>query len=181
MKKCCKKKVVKNSEMLETVALVDKYVSHKIKNINIVLPILVTIITAILSYLFTAKINAENLKSAVCITICAVVVFAVILWAHLPVITRSVKKTKHKYCKDTFSPANLTQGAYFSDEEYVEQYEKYFQRTLTPTEKVAVSLLKSKINEMRFRTNCLVIVFILLIIGLFITVVLLLLALKGVG
>ena len=181
MKKCCKKKVVKSSEILETVALVDKYVSHKIKNINIVLPVLVTIITAILSYLFTAKIDIDNLKAVAFITIYGISIFVVILWAHLPVITRSVKKTKHKYCKDTFSPANLTQGAYFSDEEYVEQYEKYFQRTLTPTEKVAVSLLKSKINEMRFRTNCLVIVFILLILGLLITAVLLSFVLKEVG
>ena len=66
---------------------------NKIKNINIVLPILVTIITAILSYLFTAKINADNLKSAVCITICALVVFAMYMIMFLLFLRFAPKET----------------------------------------------------------------------------------------
>ena len=178
MRKHCRKQTKKQSEIFETVELVDTLVSHKLKNINVILPVLITILTSILAYFFTSKFDTSEITFVASTTIYGLFIFAVILWAYLPIVSRSLKKTRKKNIKTDFSPSDLARSAYMSDTDFIEQYKIYFNRSLTQKEQIAVSLLKNKINEMRFRTNCLCIAFGLLLSGIVVVIALLCLGLR---
>ena len=62
MRCCFKKQEAQEKELLETVAMVENLVSHKTKSINIVLPVLMTVVTPILTYLFTTKFEFDKVS-----------------------------------------------------------------------------------------------------------------------
>ena len=182
MRKCCRNPMIHDREVLDTVELVAKLVSHKIKNINVALPVLVAAVTPILAYFFTAQFELDAKIVVAVITIYVLLVWAIILWAHVPIVSRRKKKTVKKYTKGEFTPCNLTHSAYLSDEDYLKAYETYFNRELLSKEKITIMSLKNKINEMRFRTNCLAVVFGMLILGVVVVAIALLwFVFKGVG
>ena len=178
MRKCCKKKMKKREDILEIIELVDKLVSHKMKNINIVLPALMAVITPFVAYFFTDEIKLGNIKYAVFAIVYGLVIFLILLWAHFPVISRRTPQTKSRHLKEEFSPYNLVYSAYLSNTDFIKHYEIYFNRSLTQKEKISVSLLKNKINEMRFRTNCLAIAFGLIIAGIIFIIIFLVIGFK---
>lgn len=182
MRKCCRNQMVKNGEVLETIKLVDKLVSQKMKSMNVVLPILVATITPIIAYFFTKEFKSDQMLGVAFIIIYALVIWAFLLAAYLPTVSRPVKKTKIESAKGRFSPSNLTYSAYLSDGDFIKAYETYFNRELSSDEKTAVMLLKNRINELHYQTKCLSWAFNLLILGVIIVIVILIVVmLKGVG
>lgn len=182
MRKCCRNQMVKNGEVLETIKLVDKLVSQKMKSMNVVLPILVATITPILAYLFTKKFNPDQMLGVAIIIIYALIICAILLVAYFPMLSKRLKKTKIKRTKGQFFPSNLTHSAYLSDDDFVKAYETYFSQELSSDDRIAVMLLKKRINELHYQTKCLSWAFGMLIVGVIVVVVtLIVIMVKGVG
>ena len=168
-----------SNEVLEVVKSVDEIVSHKLQHINIVLPALMAIVIPILAYLFVTEIVEEQMITLAIATGFVLIIFGILLWAYMPIVSRSQTKTKSEYQNKVFSPSDLKLGCYLSDTDFATAYQTYFKKKLTVREETAILLLKNKMNELRFRTNCLVYVFSLCLLGCVIVfVALLLLMLK---
>ncbi len=176
-----KKWILRNSdsnEVLDVVKSVDEIVSHKLQHINIVLTALMAIVTSVLAYLFVVEIAKEQIVAVEIASLFALLIFGILLWAHLPVISRSQKKSKREYLNKVFSPSDLKLGAGLNDMDFLNAYQTYFKKKLTVQEETAVVLLKNKLNELRFRTNCLIRVFSLCLIGCIIVGVVLVMLIK---
>lgn len=168
-----------SNEVLEVVKSVDEIVSHKLQHISIVLTALMAIVTSVLAYLFVVEIAKEQMVAVEIASLFALLILGILLWAYLPVISRSQKKSKREYLNRVFSPSDLKLGAGLNDMDFLNAYQTYFKKKLTIQEETAVILLKNKLNELRFRTSCLVYVFSLCLLGCAIVfVALLLLMLK---
>lgn len=164
-----------SNEVLEVVKSVDEIVSHKLQHINIVLPALMAIVLPILAYLFVTEIVEGQMITIAIATGFVLSVFGILLWAYMPIVSRSQTKTKSEYQNKVFSPSDLKLGCYLSDKEFLDAYQAFFKKKLTIQEETSVVLLKNKLNELRFRTNCLVYAFYLCLLGCAIVLVALLL------
>ncbi len=158
-------------DVLKIVENIDKLVDHKIKNISVAASALVAAILPVLSYVLITETKSVSLF--IVVAIWAIGVILPIIWEHLPIITRKDKPTRKKYLKMPFSIDNLTLGAYYSNADYLNAYQKTFNRKLNEQEITAIMLLKNKLNEMRFRVNCLIVSFAVVLVGIVVFIVIL--------
>lgn len=169
-----------SNEVLSVVKSVDEIVSYKLQHVNVVLPALMAIVTPILAYLFVTKISKEQMVVFEIATLCVLLAFGILIWANIPLVSRSQKKTNKIDLEKAFVPSDLRLSAYLSDEDFLKAYQSFFGRAMTIEERTAVALLKNKINDLRFRVNCLGIVYGIILLGVLVVLVALVLLIAGV-
>ncbi len=157
-----------NKIVLESMA---KLVEEKIDACKTGLPLILTIITTIIAYLFVEKYSSQTLFSLVIIAM----VFLLLAFIALLLASFPNGRYKHINCfkKKTikFSPVNIVSYWELTNEQFIQRIQEYLDTDFTTHELLNAEILKEKINEYRFKSLLLKIAYGVLIVGAMILVV----------
>ena len=174
---------------LDIISEMDKLVDRKLSEVKSTVPVILTIVTAVIAFLVTLKISSDNfifLAVVILATILLLITFLYLLLIFYPVlklkksykISRMIDKKliniKSKIFGNTIGivPWDLKSYLKLPDEEFLVELEKYFKRSLTEVEIIKANFLKNKINELYWKRRILNSVYSILIIGTIIFIVL---------
>lgn len=131
--------------ILETLKQMEKMVDEKLANLKVATPILFTIITSVVAFLFVDDIADATLIKLYSGTI------GVLLIAFLVLLLSYFGKSSYKpivmNVDSIFSPYDLTSYCFLADEKFLESLSIYAGRILSENELLSASFLKQKINE----------------------------------
>ena len=134
-------------------------VNDKLNSLKYNLPILFTLVTALLAFFMTQKINFndESFKR----TWFILILILMIIFASL-ILSYNVKAHYEKENSKSkiyfFEPWDITSYWAMSDSEFISELQKYFDCDLTPNEKFKALIIKEKINEFRVKKIILTII-----------------------
>lgn len=173
---------LKELKELDIISEMDKLVDRKLSEVKSTVPVILTIVTAVIAFLVTLKVPSDNylfLAFVILATILLLITFLYLLLIFYPVlklkksykISRIIDKKliniKSKIFGNTIGivPWDLKSYLKLPDEEFLVELEKYFKRSLTEVEIIKVNFLKNKINELYWKRRILNSVYSILIIG----------------
>ena len=125
-------------------------VNDKLNSLKYNLPILFTLVTALLAFFMTQKINFNNesFKRAWFILILILmIIFATLILVYN--VKACYKKEKSESSIYFFEPWDITSYWAMSDSEFILELQKFFDCNLTPNEKLKAQILKEKVNEFK--------------------------------
>ncbi len=119
-------------------------------------PLILTITTSLIAFFFMEKYETENvLWLAILATVCLLASFVALLLTSFPnVIYKEVKQRSNKKRNTKtpeFNPSNVKSYVCLTSQQFDEKLQKYLGGELNLEQKLQVSLLKSKINEYRYK------------------------------
>lgn len=165
MSKEDRKNNLKSQELLNaTLIEMEKLVDDKLKNAKTFTPILFTIVTSVIAYLFVTEIEIGTSFSKICMVVLGIFFVAFVLMiasffgkVHYdatisPLVSEFAPHKFHTYC-------------YLSDDDFIKCLEIYANRELTDNEMLTVNFLKQKINEYLFRWKRIVVALVIVEIG----------------
>lgn len=145
-----------------------KLVEEKIDACKTGLPLILTIVTALIAFLFSSKYQSEIVFwFSIMALICLLLAFIALLLASFPSANYQgyesllVERKKIKF----FHPANLKSYQKISDERFIEALQQYLDTDLNEIEKLQADILKGKINEYRIKKHWLKVAYSVLIVG----------------
>lgn len=151
-------------------------IEEKLQACKTGLPLILTITTSLIAFFFMEKYETENvLWLAILATVYLLVSFVALLLTSFPKVIykevkqRSNKKTNKKRNTKTpeFNPSNVKSYFCLTSQQFDEKLQKYLGGELNLEQKLQVSLLKSKINEYRYKRELLKFAYGVLIAGAF--------------
>lgn len=146
-----KKRTASVNNLLEQM---EKQVDTKISNIKLFIPFIFVVITALLSFVLTSKMPADENSTRIVYIIAA----ALLLISFIALIV--AYKVKPYYEQDildedkrklNFCPTNIKSYWNLTDEEFITELEKYCNKELKENEKIKAKFFKQKVNEYRYR------------------------------
>lgn len=161
-----------------------KSVEKKLSEIRSIVPVILTVVTALIAFFFTQKIpTASREYFGMIAIICGylVLAFLSLIIAFYPKIvykkkyifnkkidkTISAKAAKIAGIEKQFLPWDISSYIKMDDEDFLLALEKYLDRKLTDEEKIRVNFLKQKINELRLKRYFLNIAYGIIFLGAF--------------
>lgn len=171
-----------NNEKINILDEMDKLVDRKLSEVKSVVPVILTIITAVITFLVSINVPKENelfWGFAILAIICSLMSFLYLLFAFYPVlrlkksykisadIDKKINSIKNKVSNSNTGliPWNLKSYIKIPDEEFLVELKKYLQRDLTEDEKIKANFLKGKLNELYWKRRLLNTVYAVLVIG----------------
>ena len=138
-KKCNPKS---ESFMAEVLERMEKMIDEKLSNLKTFIPILFTVITSVLAFLFVQDTPNEKTMKAYAF----VIIF--LLFAFISLILSYCVKNHYKAdTKETdidFSPYNLKSYCFLSDKDFSKKLSEYANRPLTEKELLTANFIKQK-------------------------------------
>lgn len=154
--------------MTEVLERMENMIDGKLSGLKTFIPILFTVITSVIAFLFVEEVADENLLRAY------MFVIAVLLVAFIVLIISYFVKNHYKAIKlETiveFLPYNLNSYCFVSDDEFLRKLSGYAERPLTAKELLSASFIKQKVNEYATRRIFISIVLAVLIVGTTLTI-----------
>ena len=149
-----------NNEKINILDEMDKLVDRKLSEVKSVVPVILTIITAVITFLVSINVPKENelfWGFAILAIICSLMSFLYLLFAFYPVlrlkksykisadIDKKINSIKNKVSNSNTGliPWNLKSYIKIPDEEFLVELEKYLQRDLTEDEKIKAKTIIS--------------------------------------
>lgn len=124
-------------------------IDRKLEGCKTGLPIILTIVTSVIAFLFVAKFENNKILFgfAIVAMIALLIAFIALLCAGFPAMKyRNPLSTKKK--KDiAFSPRNLESYIHCSQQEFSQELQEYLNADFTDVEQYRITMLKEKINE----------------------------------
>lgn len=151
-------------------------IEEKLQACKTGLPLILTITTSLIAFFFMEKYDTQNvLWLAIIATVCLLASFVVLLFASFPnAIYAETKQNldekqnkKRKSKMSEFHPSNIKSYLNLTSQQFDEKLQKYLGGELNLEQKLQVSLLKSKINEYRYKRELLRFAYGVLIAGAF--------------
>lgn len=135
------------SEMfiLETLKQMEKMVDEKLASLKVATPILFTIITSVVAFLYVDDIADTTLIKLYSGTIGVLLIAFVFLL--LSYFGKSFYAPIVMNVEFVFSPYDLTSYCFLTDEKFIENLSIYAARELSESELLSANFLKQKINE----------------------------------
>ena len=135
------------SEMfiLETLKQMEKMVDEKLASLKVATPILFTIITSVVAFLYVDDIVDATLIKLYSGTIGVLLIAFIVLL--LSYFVKNFYTPTVINVELNFSPYDLRSYCFLTDEKFLEKLSNYAERDLTETELLSANFLKQKINE----------------------------------
>lgn len=157
--------------MTEVLERMENMIDGKLSNLKTFIPILFTVITSVLAFLFVQKAtDNETMNAYVCVIIILLFAFIALVLSYF---VKNYYKSVIMETDIDFYPYNLKSYCFLSDKDFLRKLSKYAQRPLTDKELISANFIKQKINEYATRrihasfALFVVIVGVVFIIGLF--------------
>lgn len=129
----------------ETLNKMEQMVDEKLGNLKSFIPIIFTVITSVIAFMFVDEIADEKtLKGYMFIIAILLLAFIVLIMSYF--VRNYYTPIKMKIEVD-FLPYNLNSYCFLSDEDFIKIVSNYAGRSLTDNEMLNVNFLKQKINE----------------------------------
>ena len=150
-----------------------KLIEEKIDACKTGLPLVLTIVTALIAFLFVESYPSKPLLwFAIIAMVFLLVAFIALLLASFPKAKyKEDGKEDKKNQSMFFNPTNMLSYLNLSDEEFCKQLQQYLDCDFTETEKLQADALKEKINEYRTKKNLLKLAYDVLIVGAILLIV----------
>lgn len=159
-----------------------KSVEKKLSEIRSIVPVILTVVTALIAFFFTQKIPAGNtgyFTLIVLICVYLMLAFVSLILAFYPKIfykqqyainknidqsisTKVAEYTKRQKC---FLPWDVSSYIKMEDEDFLPALKKYLNRELTDEEKIRANFLKQKVNELQCKRRLLNIAYGIILLG----------------
>ncbi|MBR3767274.1 MAG: hypothetical protein IKL10_03425 [Clostridia bacterium] len=142
--------IVKSEEFVkDCFQQIEKMIDEKLSNLKAFTPILLTIITSIVAFLFVAEVGTEETGKLYMFAIgILLIAFGVLIYSYFP---KNHYKNMPLKTKEKFSVFDLNSYCFLNDEKYINELCQYFGRHLYESEESTALFLKQKINEYVYR------------------------------
>lgn len=155
---------ISNKDMSVTLERMEKIVDEKLAGQKVLAPILLTVITSIIAFLFV-----NNLGDSLKVIQLYLMVFAYALVCFSLLVITLLKESSYKEIirktKKPFSPHRLGSYCYLSDVEFKKKISTYAGRRLTYVEELTVDCIKQKVNEYAHKKKYLNLVLYIILVG----------------
>ena len=151
-----------------------KLVEEKINACKTGLPLVLTIVTPLIAFLFAESYPSKSmLWVAIIALVFLLVAFIALLLASFPKTTYKEKGKSFLGKAKTipFNPINVKSFQNLSNEQFLKDLQQYLDCDFTETEKLQADALKEKINEYRTKKNLLKLAYGVLIVGAILLIV----------
>ena len=163
-----KVKYSKNEEdMRETLSQMEKLADEKLANQKVFTPILLTVVTSIIAFLFVQNLGDDKQTVQIYLMVFSYALFCFVMLI-IALFGRSDYDAKVRKTKEQFQPHRLSTYCYLSDENYLSVLKRYAGRELTHVECLSANCIKQKINEYVFKKDYLNIVLVIILVGVLI-------------
>ena len=158
-----KKKNTYNKLVIDKISnLIDK----RIENIKYGLPLILTVITALIGFLFLQQYESKNVfYFAMIVMIFLILSFISILMVLIPKVKYNDTSEKSKLNSLDFNPLDLRTYLYLDEKNFINKLSEYLQCEFGKEELFEIKLLKHSINEYRFKKSKIEIAYKILIGG----------------
>lgn len=162
-----KRSQISKKDMSATLSQMEKMIDDKLANQKVFAPILLTVVTSIIAFLFVQNLGSDvQTVQLFMIVFCyALLCFAILL---LTLFGKSDYSAKVKKGRKPFQPHQLSTYCNLSDEDYLGRLTNYAGRKLTHEESLSAKCIKRKINEYVFKKSCLNVVLVIIMAGVMI-------------
>ena len=149
-----RRKPKSEKDMRYTLKQMEKTIDDKLANQKVFMPILFTVVTSIIAFLFVQNFgnDVETIQMYLLVFFYVLLCFAILI---ISMFGQSDYDAKVKNIKKPFQPHRLSSYCYLSDTDFVRKLEKYAGRKLTHEESLSANSIKQKINEYAFKKGCL--------------------------
>lgn len=144
----------KQENKKRTLITMEQMISEKLEGLKFGLPLILTIITALIGFVFLEKYEGNNIfYFAIIAMILLLIAFVSILLVLIPREEyKDEPKKKNKKAFD-FNPLSIKTYINLSEKEFISNLQKYLGINFSKVELIQVKLLKQKINEYRYKLN----------------------------
>ncbi len=174
--------MTEDKEKFDLIDEMTKSVEKKLSEIKSIVPVILTVVTALIAFFFTQKIPIANREYFGMIAIICgylVLAFVSLIFAFYPKIvykkkyifnkkidkTISAKAAKIVGIKKQFLPWDISSYIKMDDEDFLLALGKYLDRELTDEEKIRANFLKQKINELQLKRQLLNVAYGIIVVG----------------
>jgi len=150
--KAIKMKPKSIGHMKETLSQMEKIVDNKLENQKVFTPILLTIVTSIIAFLFVHNLgdSAEIVQMYLFAFGYALLCFVILI---IMLYGKHDYEAVEKKTIEAFRPHKLGSYCHISDAEFIRKLSQYAGRKLTTIEILRANCLKQKINEYAFKAK----------------------------
>lgn len=151
-----------------------KLIEEKIDACKTGLPLVLAIVTALISFLFAEKYPSKSvLWSAIIAMVFLLIAFIALLLTSFPIVKYKEygKPFWGKEKRIQFNPINVKSYQNLSNEKFLKELQQYLDADFTEMEKLQAEALKEKINEYRTKKNLLKLAYGVLIVGAILLIV----------
>lgn len=165
-----KRKQKSRKDMSATLCQMEKIVDDKLSSQKVFMPILLTVITSIIAFLFVQNLGSDiqTVRMYLLVFCYALLCFGVLI---ISLLGQSDYDAKVKKTNKAFQPERLSSYCNLPDEEYLYKLKKYAGRNLTYEETLSARCIKQKINEYAYKKRCLNMVLGILLTGVILLVI----------
>lgn len=165
MRKCKKACFNQKSAIAPVLEQIEKLVDGKLTNLKVFFPLVFTVITSLVAFLFLSDFGAteNNGRSQMLVLGVILVAFAAMIISIRIVPFYKAREKKKKIPE--FAPHNLDSYLYISDESFIKCIAEYVGNNLTNSDLLYIHMVKQRINELAYRKKWIGIAFWILIIG----------------
>ena len=158
-----KKKNTYNKLVIDKISnLIDK----RIENIKYGLPLILTVITALIGFLFLQQYESKNVfYFAMIVMIFLILSFISILMVLIPKVKYNDTPEKNKFERLEFNPLDIRTYLYLDEKIFIDKLSEYLQCEFSKEELFEIKSLKQSINEYRFKKSKIEIAYKILIGG----------------
>ena len=162
-----KRRRISKKDMSATLCQMEKIVDDKLANQKVFMPILLTVVTSIIAFLFVQNLGSDvqTVRMYMMVFCYVLLCFAILL---LTLFGKSDYSAKVKKGRKPFQPHQLSTYCNLSDEDYLGRLTNYAGRKLTHEESLSAKCIKQKINEYVFKKSCLNVVLVIIMAGVII-------------
>lgn len=149
-----------------TLVNIEKMINEKLEGLKFGLPLILTIITALIGFLFLEKYDEKSvLYVAIVAMLLLLIAFISILLVLIPKEEYKDELKRKNKKVFIFNPLNIKTYINLSEKEFISNLQKYIGVNFSKIELVQIKLLKQKINEYRYKSNVIRIAYKILIGG----------------
>lgn len=169
----------KNFDLIDEMT---KSVEKKLSEIRSIVPVILTVVTALIAFFFTQKIptaHTEYFAMIACICGYLILAFVFLIFAFYPkivykkryIFNKKIDKTigekaaKFAGKQKKFLPWDVSSYIKMDDEDFLLALGKYLDRELMDEEKIRANFLKQKINELKLKRYFLNVAYGIIVVG----------------
>lgn len=161
----------------------NKLIDRRLDGMKFFVPLLLTVVTSVIAYLFAMKYSKESLWIAYIVCAYLLLCLSSILIAYFPKSNyNSTPNNTPKWLKKLrkklreFYPWDVKSYLYMDSFEFRDSLEEFLERTLTLKELFFANMLYLKISELRYKQKLIAISYSIIIAGAFLMIIMLLIA-----
>ena len=160
-----------------------KLIDRRLDGMKFFVPLLLTVVTSVIAYLFAMKHSKESLWLIYIVCAYLLLCLSSILMAYFPKSNYNstpndtpkwLKKLRKKLRK--FYPWDVKSYLYLDSFEFKDSLEEFLERTLTLEELFFANMLHLKISELRYKQRLIAISYSIIIVGAFLMTIMLVIA-----